>query len=73
MSIYCTVLVAEVKSWEKRKMKKIVRIIKIVKNREFYLEDENPFERTEQLCPIACSYGSSGLRSLDEHPPPYIT
>jgi len=32
------------------KKEKIVHGIKIVKNRDFFLQDKNRFERTEQLC-----------------------
>jgi len=70
MSIYCTTSFGcGSEKLGKQENEKIVQIIKIVKNREFFLEGENPFERTEQLCRIAYSYGSSGLRSGDEHPP----
>jgi len=42
-------LVAEIKSSEKRKTKKIVQRIKIVKNRDFFSKTKNRFEHTKPL------------------------
>jgi len=49
-------LVAEIKSSD-RKKKKVVQRIKVVNNREFFLKDKICFKRrpTEQLWPQACN------------------